>query len=387
MRLSTPSFLSSPLIYISVVVPLTLFLDRLVANHLVPLPPHSLSLTVWRSRNTRPEGPHNTGKDINKMGAAKTFENGKSEDEWRAQLSPEQVSDTRCEGDKSRSFSWTCRRADEKRRDCGRCTFSGASAQSQRTSRVNSTLPLRMSRTLSSRRHTASVHGSLVLRAALQVLLILTLGSHHTLITLQFRILRKKGTEMPGTGQFDKHYEEGIYTCAGCDTPLYKSATKFKSGCGWPAFFDAIPGAIDRHEDSTFGMVGRLLRLVGIPGQDLPTLLKGSWWLRPSAAEPGRLALVVRVAESPRRDRCDLLACRGAFSDTDGSAVTNAKSRGFVFYRLGLKLPVQNAVDIWATSSRERASPRLQTRGIASTPSLSTCKPLGLSCAPDSSLC
>jgi len=70
----------------------------------------------------------------------------------------------------------------------------------------------------------------------------------------QFRILREKGTEAPGTGQYDKFYEEGIYTCAACNTPLYKSATKFKSGCGWPAFFDAIPGAVSRHEDNKFGM-------------------------------------------------------------------------------------------------------------------------------------
>lgn len=71
----------------------------------------------------------------------------------------------------------------------------------------------------------------------------------------QFRILRKKGTEMGGTGQYDSHYpKEGVYTCAGCDSPLYNANTKFKSGCGWPAFFDAIPGAIDRHVDRTFGM-------------------------------------------------------------------------------------------------------------------------------------
>ncbi|KAJ3479758.1 hypothetical protein NLI96_g8833 [Meripilus lineatus] len=71
----------------------------------------------------------------------------------------------------------------------------------------------------------------------------------------QFRILRQKGTERPGTGKYDKFYDEGVYSCAGCGTPLYKSTTKFKSGCGWPAFFDAIPGAVSRHEDSSHGMV------------------------------------------------------------------------------------------------------------------------------------
>lgn len=71
----------------------------------------------------------------------------------------------------------------------------------------------------------------------------------------QFRILREKGTEMAGTGKYNKHYpKEGVYTCAGCDSPLYKASTKFDSGCGWPAFFDAIPGAIDRHSDVSWGM-------------------------------------------------------------------------------------------------------------------------------------
>ncbi|KAF0684843.1 Aste57867_23188 [Aphanomyces stellatus] len=60
----------------------------------------------------------------------------------------------------------------------------------------------------------------------------------------QFRVLRQKGTEYAGTGTYNKHFEKGVYTCAGCELPLYTSDHKFNSGCGWPAFFDAIPGAI-----------------------------------------------------------------------------------------------------------------------------------------------
>ncbi|EME87209.1 uncharacterized protein MYCFIDRAFT_84202 [Pseudocercospora fijiensis CIRAD86] len=71
----------------------------------------------------------------------------------------------------------------------------------------------------------------------------------------QFRILREKGTEAPFTGKYDKHMPtSGTYTCAGCNAPLYKANHKFKSGCGWPAFFDAVPGAVTRHTDRTFGM-------------------------------------------------------------------------------------------------------------------------------------
>lgn len=71
----------------------------------------------------------------------------------------------------------------------------------------------------------------------------------------QFRVLREKGTEAPFSGEYDKHHpSEGVYTCAGCNAPLYKAEHKFKSGCGWPAYFDALPGAVTRHTDSTFGM-------------------------------------------------------------------------------------------------------------------------------------
>jgi len=71
----------------------------------------------------------------------------------------------------------------------------------------------------------------------------------------QFRVLREKGTEAPYTGKYDQHMpSSGVYTCAGCEAPLYKATHKFKSGCGWPAYFDSIPGAVTRHTDRTFGM-------------------------------------------------------------------------------------------------------------------------------------
>lgn len=59
-------------------------------------------------------------------------------------------------------------------------------------------------------------------------------------------VMHLRTIRFPGTGEYDKFYEEGIYECAGCGTPLYKSTTKFSSGCGWPAFYEGLPGAINR---------------------------------------------------------------------------------------------------------------------------------------------
>lgn len=57
---------------------------------------------------------------------------------------------------------------------------------------------------------------------------------------------------MMGTGKYDKHYpSSGVYSCVGCDAPLYRASHKFDSGCGWPAFFDAVPGAIKEGPDGS----------------------------------------------------------------------------------------------------------------------------------------
>ncbi|KAK9477334.1 Mss4-like protein [Lipomyces japonicus] len=71
----------------------------------------------------------------------------------------------------------------------------------------------------------------------------------------QFQVLRQRGTERPFTGEYEYHHDKGVYNCAGCNVPLYESKTKFDSGCGWPAFYEAVPGAIKRIEDRSFGMV------------------------------------------------------------------------------------------------------------------------------------
>jgi len=72
----------------------------------------------------------------------------------------------------------------------------------------------------------------------------------------QFRITRLKGTERPHSGELCTIYEEGIYSCVCCDTPLFDSTIKFKSGTGWPSFSQPIKeNAIDYVKDTSYGMV------------------------------------------------------------------------------------------------------------------------------------
>ena len=68
--------------------------------------------------------------------------------------------------------------------------------------------------------------------------------------------LREKGTDRPFTGKYDNFYEEGTYYCAGCGQELFSSETKFKSGSGWPSFYDAIEKKrIKEVKDTSHGMI------------------------------------------------------------------------------------------------------------------------------------
>ena len=64
-----------------------------------------------------------------------------------------------------------------------------------------------------------------------------------------FKVLRKEGTERPGSSPLNGEKREGTFVCAGCALPLFTSEMKYESGTGWPSFFNVIEGAVGTKED------------------------------------------------------------------------------------------------------------------------------------------
>ena len=70
----------------------------------------------------------------------------------------------------------------------------------------------------------------------------------------QYNILRKHGTERPGSSALNGEKRKGVFACAGCDLPLFSSDSKFESGTGWPSFYQPLPDAIETTADRSMFM-------------------------------------------------------------------------------------------------------------------------------------
>ncbi len=71
----------------------------------------------------------------------------------------------------------------------------------------------------------------------------------------QYRVTREAGTEAPFSGEYNDHFETGVYHCVCCDHPLFDSDSKFHSGCGWPSFHSELDEAgIEQRLDTSHGM-------------------------------------------------------------------------------------------------------------------------------------
>jgi peptide-methionine (R)-S-oxide reductase len=70
----------------------------------------------------------------------------------------------------------------------------------------------------------------------------------------QYKVLRQHGTEPAGTSPLNIEKRDGVFSCAGCDQPLFTADTKFESGTGWPSFFQPLENSVETTTDQTFGM-------------------------------------------------------------------------------------------------------------------------------------
>lgn len=71
------------------------------------------------------------------------------------------------------------------------------------------------------------------------------------LTRLEYKVMREESTERAGSSLLHREMSEGVYHCKGCNLQLYSSVAKFRSGTGWPSFYESLPNAIGTREDKS----------------------------------------------------------------------------------------------------------------------------------------
>lgn len=71
----------------------------------------------------------------------------------------------------------------------------------------------------------------------------------------QYHVMRTKGTEIAGSGEYNNYHGKGVFKCAACGADLFSADTKFESGTGWPSFYQPVkPDALEERDDNLYGM-------------------------------------------------------------------------------------------------------------------------------------
>ena len=98
----------------------------------------------------------------------------------------------------------------------------------------------------------------------------------------QYAVLRTAATERPWTGELLDEERAGVYTCGACNAELFRSGTKFDSGCGWPSFYESVrPEAVELIEDTSLGMVRTEVRCAAC-GSHLGHVFQGEGFPTPT---------------------------------------------------------------------------------------------------------